>query len=137
MVFTAHRFRSVKGAWSCAMQRGETVAQFGWGDAPDGFVTGDAVAVPADGASMERLPGGEAGHGVDTWDNAADFVANNSPNPQNSGSPATPLAEDHLLVSLQAPQVVEPGVQFELLVTVENQGTDTAQDISCRAAAAG
>ena len=118
-----------KGGLALRDAHGQAVAMFGWGDAPEGFVAGAAAAVPGDGASMERLPGGDAGHGVDSGDNTADFAANSTPNPQNSGSPATPLAEDHLLVSLAAPQTVEPGVEFDLLVTVENQGIHAANDV--------
>ncbi len=108
---------------------GQDVAVFGWGEAPPDFVAGSGAAVPGDGASMERLPGGDVGHSQDSGDNAADFVANDSPNPQNSGSPATPLAGEHLEVILQAPETVQPGVEFDLILTVTNQGSATAENI--------
>ncbi|MDX1413921.1 MAG: lamin tail domain-containing protein, partial [Candidatus Promineifilaceae bacterium] len=119
-----------KGGLVLRNAEGETVSQFGWGEAPEGFVAGTAVQALSDGASMERLPGGDAGHGTDSGDNAADFTAREEPNPQNSGSPATPLAGDHLLVSLAAPAEVEPGVEFDLVINVENQGTQDAPEIT-------
>ena len=118
-----------KGGLALRDADGQAISLFGWGDAPEGFVAGTGMAAISDGASMERLPGGEAGHGVDSGDNSADFAANSAPNPQNSGSPAAPLAADHLIVSLSAPEVVEPGVEFDLVVTVENQGANAAQNV--------
>ena len=62
----------------------------GWGDAVNAFVEGNAVAAPAPGTSVERLPGGAAGNAVDTNDNAADFIEQTLPSPQNLASPPTP-----------------------------------------------
>jgi len=107
-------------------REGQPVTQFGWGEAPQEYFSGSPLPVPGEGASMERVPGGEAGHGVDSGDNTADFTANANPNPQNSGSSPTPLADEHLAISLTAPETVEPGVEFDLIVAIENQSDEPA-----------
>ena len=62
---------------------GAVVDAVGWGDAANGFVEGSAAPPPAAGQSIERRPGGADGNAADTNDNAADFVVNGSPVPQN------------------------------------------------------
>lgn len=62
----------------------------GWGAATSTWVEGIAVAAPAVGASIERLPGGALGSTVDTDDNAADFAQRPVPDPQNLGSAPVP-----------------------------------------------
>jgi hypothetical protein len=64
----------------------------GWGTAASPWMEGAATAAPAAGASIERLPGGAAGSGQDTDQNAADFVERISPDPQNTASPPIPVA---------------------------------------------
>ena len=103
----------------------QTVDLLGWGDAPAEFTAGTAIAAPTGGASLERLPGGAAGNGQNSGDNSTDFMALASPNPQNSGSPITPQPTDYLSIAVTAPEVVEPGTEFVLAVTVTNV-SDTA-----------
>lgn len=62
----------------------------GWGTAAGVWSEGVPTPAPAAGSSIERLPGGAAGSGQDTDDNAADFAVRLVPDPQNSGSPPTP-----------------------------------------------
>ena len=69
---------------------GEPIDAIGWGDASNAFVEGTAVAAPAAGSSVERLPGGLLGNGTDTNVNSADFVVRAAPSPQNLASPPTP-----------------------------------------------
>ena len=69
---------------------GEPIDAIGWGDASNSFVEGTAVAAPAAGSSVERLPGGLLGNGTDTNVNSADFVVRAAPSPQNLASPPTP-----------------------------------------------
>lgn len=59
----------------------------GWGTAASSWLEGVPMAAPAAGHSIERLPGGSAGSGQDTDQNAIDFVDRDAPDPQNSGSP--------------------------------------------------
>ncbi len=66
----------------------------GWGSATSSWREGATAVAPATGASIERLPGGAGGSGQDTDDNAADFAERPVPDPQNLGSPPTPLPGD-------------------------------------------
>src|SRR6185436_17403635 len=61
-----------------------------WGDATNTFVEGSSAEAPAASSSLERRPGGAAGNGTDTNDNAADWVVSATPGPQNFLSPAVP-----------------------------------------------
>ncbi|MFL5725091.1 MAG: lamin tail domain-containing protein [Chloroflexota bacterium] len=69
---------------------GDPVDAVGWGDATNVFVEGSAAAAPAPGSSLERLPGGATGNGIDTNLNSADFVVRATPNPQNLLAAPTP-----------------------------------------------
>ncbi len=104
--------------------------QFGWGDAADGFFAGSSAPPPNDGASLERLPGGVDGNGVDSENNAEDFMARAAPDPQNSGSAITPLQASQLTVYIEAPNTVEPGEEFVYLLRVENHSGEDASDAS-------
>lgn len=66
----------------------------GWGSSTSTWREGMTAGAPATGASIERLPGGAQGSGQDTDDNAADFAERPVPDPQNLGSPPTPLPGD-------------------------------------------
>ncbi|WP_420642322.1 endonuclease/exonuclease/phosphatase family protein [Candidatus Leptofilum sp.] len=103
----------------------QTVDLLGWGDAPAEFTAGEPVAAPNDGASLERLPGGEAGNGQNSSSNAVDFAALATPNPQNSGSPITPQPNEFLTIDVSAPEAIPPGSEFVLSIEVGNV-SDTA-----------
>lgn len=62
----------------------------GWGSATSSWLEGTAAPAPAAGSSLERLPGGAAGSGQDTDDNALDFRLQLVPDPQNSTSATVP-----------------------------------------------
>ena len=82
-------FAATGGAIALRMVGGNVVDAVGWGDATNAFVEGTAASAPPASSSIERRPGGAAGNGADTNENAADwFVA--TPNPQNLGSAAVP-----------------------------------------------
>ncbi len=82
-------FAATGGAIVLRPVGGDPIDAVAWGDATNGFVEGAAAAGPAAGSSIERLPGGSAGNGVDTNVNAADFVVG-VPTPQNLAAPSTP-----------------------------------------------
>jgi predicted extracellular nuclease len=105
------------------------IDKIGWGDAAEGFFAGSPAQPPNDGASLERLPGGDGGNGVDSGLNAVDFVARATPEAQNSGSPVTPAPDKQLTIYIEAPSTVEPGKEFIYLVHVENQTGEEAQDV--------
>lgn len=65
----------------------------GWGSADSDWMEGRAAPTPPAGASLERLPGGDAGSGFDTDDNVTDFVEREDPEPQNSASAPIAAAE--------------------------------------------
>lgn len=56
----------------------------GWGNATSTWLEGAPAGAPPAGSSLERLPGGQAGSGQDTNDNAVDFVLRAVPDPQNA-----------------------------------------------------
>ena len=83
-------FAATGGAIVLRPVGGTPVDALGWGDATNAFVESTVAPAPAAGASLERRPGGLAGNGVDTNDNAADFVVQAAPSPQNLGAPPVP-----------------------------------------------
>lgn len=111
---------STKGGFTLRDRQGVVVDLVGYGSAPTGFFVGTPAANPERGVSLERLPGGDAGNGVRTGDNSADFTLNPAPNPQNTGSFPTPLAEDGIFIRLDVPAEVEPGTQFTIVAHVIN-----------------
>ncbi|MCA9929180.1 MAG: lamin tail domain-containing protein, partial [Anaerolineales bacterium] len=98
----------------------EVVDRLGWGEGIGEFFAGGPAGVPVDGASIERLPGGASGNGVNSNDNASDFALSAIPSPQNSGSARTPLPDERLVVTATAPEVVEPGTSFSYTIEVQN-----------------
>jgi hypothetical protein len=79
---------STGGAIALRPVGGAAVDAVGWGDATNAFVEGSAVAAPPAGSSIERRPGGVAGNGADSNDNAADFFVQPISSPQNLASVA-------------------------------------------------
>lgn len=69
---------------------GAPVDTTGWGDATNTFVEGAPAAAPSAGSSLERRPGGTSGNTTDTNNNASDFFAQVTPNPQNLAAPPVP-----------------------------------------------
>jgi DNA/RNA endonuclease YhcR with UshA esterase domain len=118
-----------KGGLTLRSADGEGVDKIGWGDAPDGFFSGSPAQPPDNGASLERLPGGEGGNGVDSGVNAVDFIARAMPEAQNSGSSPAPVQNKQMTIYIEAPSSVEPGKEFLYLVHVENQTGEEAQEI--------
>ena len=105
------------------------VDQFGWGaEAIPDYTAGDPIAAEITGGSLERLPGGELGNTVTTDNNAADFVLTEVPNPQNSGSAPAPLPTNFLSIAVTAPEVLEPGSEFQYFVSVTNESDATASN---------
>ncbi len=100
---------------------GGVVDTLGWGDAPLSFVQDVPAPAPEGGASLERLPGAEAGHAQDTDDSTADFQSRKEPLPQNSGDPTTPEPADALVVEALLPASVAPGSAMTVTVVVENR----------------
>lgn len=106
---------------------GERADSLVWGEGPTDYAAGSPAPAPEGGASLERRPGGAEGNGTDSGDNAADFVLNATPNPQNSGDPLTPPPAQSLRLRLDAPQSVEPGAELTLHIAVEN---DTQEELA-------
>jgi predicted extracellular nuclease len=95
------------------------VDQVAWGNTDAIFF--ETVKAPAfsNGDSLERLPGGKAGNGQDTDDNAKDFIANKSPSPQTSASLSTPEIEKEMELQVNVAENTTPGslITYEILVT--------------------
>ncbi len=84
-------FAATGGAVALRVIGGSVVDAVGWGDASNPFVEAGPATAPAAGSSLERSPGGALGNGVDTNDNALDFVVNPSPSPQGFAAPPVPV----------------------------------------------
>jgi len=108
-----------KGSVQLRATDGTVMDSLSWGSGPAAFAEGSLAPVIENGASLERLPGGEAGNMTDTNDNSADFSLNASPNPQNSGSAVTP-AGSGVLLSVAAPDLAAPGSAYDYVISVEN-----------------
>lgn len=118
-----------KGGLLLRDAEGNEVDALGWGDAPAGYVAGDAAAPPDNGASLERLPGGEAGNGQNSGRNAADFTFNPTPTPQNSGMATTPTLASDITLNLVVPDAAAPGTTFDLTLQVTNNSADPAANL--------
>lgn len=118
-----------KGGLQLRDAQGQIADALGWGDAPAAYASGAPASQPPNGASLERLPGGDAGNGDNHSDNQRDFVANASPQPQNSGSDPTPASSLPLLVSLSAPASVIPGEPVTITVLTTNSGSAALSDV--------
>ncbi len=77
-------FSAAGGSLVLRVVGGDVVDALSWGTAASAFVEGTPGAAPDPGFSLERRPGGGAGNGRDTNDNAADTVINSQPVPQES-----------------------------------------------------
>jgi uncharacterized repeat protein (TIGR01451 family) len=117
--YTASLFE-MKGGLALRDPDGATVDTLVWGEGPSDYLAGLPADVPADGASLERLPGGDRGNRRSTGDNAADFAVNPEPSPQNTGDPPTPLPAERLVIRVTAPDTVEPGSLVDYAVEIEN-----------------
>ena len=80
-------FAATGGAIALRVVGGHVVDSVGWGDASSGFVEGAAAPAPPAGSSLERLPGGAAGNGIDTNANLADWTVQAVPSPQGAVAP--------------------------------------------------
>ncbi|HEY8818424.1 MAG TPA: lamin tail domain-containing protein, partial [Candidatus Limnocylindrales bacterium] len=83
-------FAATGGAIALRLVGGAAIDAVGWGDATNAFVEGLVAAAPPAGSSLERAPGGSAGNGRDTNDNASDWFVQGAPSPQNLSAPAVP-----------------------------------------------
>ena len=83
-------FAATGGALAMRVVGGSVVDAIGWGDATNAFVEGTAAPAPAASSSLERLPGGSFGNGIDTNDNATDLFVASTPNPQGQAAPPVP-----------------------------------------------
>ncbi len=84
-------FAATGGAVALRVVGGVVIDSVAWGDAISGFVEGTAAPAPAAGTSLERRPGGMAGNGSDTNDNAIDWLVSVVPGPQGLSAPAVPM----------------------------------------------
>lgn len=109
---------------------GSIADALGWGTAPANFTEGTGAPAPENGQSLERAPGGAAGNGSDTDNNASDFIISSVPAPQNSGSPLTPTTDLPIQILMDAPSTVEPGATFDLSLTVRNLADSAINDVT-------
>lgn len=103
-----------------------------WGDQTCENVENSPASSLIKNQSLERLPGGQEGNGIDTNDNAADFTLNDLPTPQNSGSPIAPAISNQIQISLNVPDKVNPGEQFNIKVNISNPTDTNAENITIK-----
>jgi len=108
---------------------GTVLDSLAWGGGDSDFTEGAPAVGMDNGISLERAPAGVVGNGTDTNNNEADFAQKQYPNPQNTGSPITPKSDTVLVISLEAPEVVEPGEEFSYAVSVTNQTGGAVSDV--------
>jgi hypothetical protein len=92
---------------------GTAIDAVGWGTATSTWLEGSPAAAVAAGHALERLPGGAAGSGQDTNDNALDFFDQPAPEPQNTAAPpvgVTPSPSPTATTSSAATPEVTPDV---------------------------
>ena len=111
---------------------GDSADAVGWGEAPSSFFEGSPIDAPGNGIALERLPGGDDGNKRDKNNNVSDFRQIVLPNPQNTGSPPTPIGERPLTIELQGPATVEPGSTFEYSLVLANRSDHTLENIGVR-----
>ncbi len=124
------------GGLQLRLTDGTVLDSLSWGKAPKSFGEGAPAPALQNGFSLERLPGGEQGNVNDQNDNAADFMLNQTPRPQNTGSPLTPWNKTELnatpgqgwQLSLDAPSSAQPGSQFTYTLTLSNHTGQTIEN---------
>jgi uncharacterized repeat protein (TIGR01451 family) len=81
--------------------------------------------------SYERKPGGAAGNGTDTNNNASDFLLNaSSSNPQNLSTGCLDLSTSDLgITKTDSPDPVTTGSDVTYTINVTNNGPGTAQSV--------
>jgi len=99
------------------------IDQVSWGETDSPYHEDIKAAGMQNGIALERMPGGDAGNGVDQDNNSLDFILNDSPQPQNSASVAVPVVETGLTILVEAPLETPPGSTLEYRGTVTNQTT--------------
>ena len=121
-----------KGSLTLLDTGGEIQDSLCWGNQDCKNSEGTPASSMVKSKSLERLPGGQAGNITDTDNNASDFILNDHPAPQNSGSPITPLQPGQLKIGLKVPQKVNPGEQFVMQLEVSNPVDTPVENIEVR-----
>jgi uncharacterized protein (TIGR03437 family) len=81
--------------------------------------------------SYERKPGGTFGNGVDSNDNAADYVLTTPGNPQNSSSNCLNTSSADLsIINTDSPDPVITGANITYTLTVTNNGAANAEELT-------
>ncbi|HEY7590295.1 MAG TPA: lamin tail domain-containing protein [Candidatus Limnocylindrales bacterium] len=105
---------------------GAPIDAVGWGAATTAFVEGAVMVAAAPGSSIERRPGGAAGNGADTNDNATDWFVQAVPTPQNLAAPPAPDPASEPTPTPTATASAEPTPVPTLTPTVTPTATPAA-----------
>ncbi len=84
---------SAGGSVALRVINGGVIDSISWGTAANAFAESAAAPAPPSGQSIERLPGGAAGNGRDTNDNASDWWVNDLPIAESLSAPAVPAPD--------------------------------------------
>ena len=99
----------------------------GWGSATNIFVETSAAPAPAADQSIERKPGGAAGNGQDTDNNANDFQILAVPTPQNTASSSS--SSIGWALAKTAPASVTTTQAFTYTIVATNHLSETALSV--------
>ncbi len=119
-------FAATGGAVVLRVVGGAAIDAIGWGDATNTFVEGTAASAPPAGSSIERAPGGAAGNGRDTNDNASDWFVQGSPSPQGLAAAPVPTAGPSATATPTPTPTVAPTVAPEPSTTPTSTLAPTA-----------
>ncbi len=97
---------------------GSVVDSLTWGSGPTAYAEGNPAPMMQNGVSLLR-----AG---DSDDNASDFSLAESPSPQNSA------VSSALEITLQYPEQVNPGDEFDLQIRLANRGEQMLQSVTAQ-----
>lgn len=107
----------------------ERMDAIAWGTASGALGEGEPSPSLANGESLERRPGGDAGNGQDRDDNLTDFTLQTSPAPQNVAAAPAPGEASPLQLAVTLPEQIKPGADFLVNVKVTNVSNATFDNL--------
>ncbi len=121
-----------RGGLQLRTTEGKPVDSVAWGsNGPHTFAEGQPAPGFHNGQALIRKPGGDAGNGQDTDDNAADFIVG-QPQPANSGSPLAAAYALPATLTWKAPAQVKPGEAFPAPLVFTNTGDQPLEGVTVR-----
>ena len=109
-----------RGAFS--LRAGDQVKdQLSWGTGPEDMGEGEQAPAMTPGLSLTRILDPESSLPIDSDNNLNDFTLTSTPSLQNTASPILHSEAESLDFSIDFPQLIKPGEQFEVAYEINNQ----------------